>query len=245
LNRYGGTVELVHRLSRHVDGSVSYLFERVKLEEASISKEDLSQQGLDLLYNKSSITVGFISDWSSPVFSPTSCLWASTSIQASGLGLGSEYHFYKALLEVRHYQRLGGFVLSSRAKWGGIKSMDDDSFVPVEERLFSGGSRSVRGWPRAELGPIVDGVPVGGKALLEGAVELRHRLFWKISGAVFVDAGNVWKDNSDISLNEIRYSAGTGLRYGTPIGPIRIDFARPVDDERTSWLIHLSVGQAF
>lgn len=245
LDRYGGTAELDHRFARHVDGSLIYLFERVKLDEQSISTVDQSRPDLTLLYNKSSVAIGVTADMSSPALSPERGTRLYSSLQASGLGLGSRYHFYKLLLEIRHYRRLSGFSLSSRAKWGGIKSVDDDRFVPVEERLFSGGSKSVRGWPRAELGPIVDGVPLGGTGLLEGGIELRRPLLWKISGALFMDAGNVWEEIERISLGGIRYSAGTGLRYQTPIGPIRIDFARPVWDERTAWLMHVSVGEAF
>jgi len=245
VNRYGGDIELTRNFNRHLDGSVTYVFEQVGLDRQSVSPEALAGTQLDLLYNKSSVTVGISADMSSPSLSPSRGMRVSASVQASGLDLGSRYHFYKTLLEIRHYQQMRGFVLATRAKWGGIKSVDADRFVPVEERFFAGGSKSVRGWSRSELGPIMDGKPIGGNALAVGSLELRHGLFWQISGAAFMDAGNVWEKVQGISLAGIRYSAGAGLRYRTPIGPIRLDLARPVWDEVHKWQVHISVGEAF
>jgi outer membrane translocation and assembly module TamA len=72
---------------------------------------------------------------------------------------------------------------------------------------------------------------------------------------VFLDAGNVWSKFSDLSLGDLRYAAGVGLRYQTPVGPIRFDFGRqlnPIPGLRVNgelnnrkWRIHFSIGQAF
>ena len=60
-----------------------------------------------------------------------------------------------------------------------------------------------------------------------------------------MDAGNVWQDTYAVELGDLRYAAGAGIRFETPIGPIRFDMARPVWDEKKSWQWHLSVGHAF
>jgi outer membrane translocation and assembly module TamA len=55
----------------------------------------------------------------------------------------------------------------------------------------------------------------------------------------------VWRDVQNTSLDDLRYAAGLGLRYTTPIGPVRLDAARPVWDDQSLWQFHLSVGEAF
>lgn len=66
-----------------------------------------------------------------------------------------------------------------------------------------------------------------------------------VSGVAFMDFGNVWIPSFTYRLDEIRYSAGGGIRIGTPIGPVRLDVAVPVFDEVTDWQFIFSFGQAF
>ena len=147
---------------------------------------------------------------------------------------------------MRKYTKVGDFVLSLRGMIGGIHSSDSSQFVPVEDRFYSGGSNSVRGWARSQLGPKRNtGSPMGGKSITEMSIELRHRLFWKIEGAVFMDAGNVWSESFHYRFNELAYAAGAGLRYETPIGPIRLDVGVPLWNEKKRVQLFLSIGQAF
>jgi outer membrane translocation and assembly module TamA len=77
----------------------------------------------------------------------------------------------------------------------------------------------------------------------------------KLSGVLFVDGGNVWADPWDVQPNDLRWAAGPGLRYDTPIGPIRVDLGiqlNPIQGllingtpEGRRWRIHISIGQAF
>ncbi len=104
----------------------------------------------------------------------------------------------------------------------------------------------MRGWSRAELGPHnAEDVPIGGNSLLEASIELRHPIGGLLSGVIFSDFGNVWTGSFNYELGDLRYALGFGLRVGTPIGPIRLDFARPIYDEDTAWQFYLSVGHAF
>ena len=104
----------------------------------------------------------------------------------------------------------------------------------------------MRGWARAELGPQADdGTPIGGYSLLEGSVALRFPIIGIVSGAMFSDFGNVWMESYSFKFDDLRYAAGLGIRVSTPIGPIRLDVARPVFDDETTGQIHISVGEAF
>jgi outer membrane protein insertion porin family len=244
-NRYGNNVSLLHQFSGTLLGSITHTFERVDLDTTSVADVALGGDQLTDLYNKSSILLGFTFDNSSPIFSPSHGFYAATAFKFSGLGLGSDFHFTRSLWDVRRYQSLLGMVLAGRVKVGGIRSTDSHDFVPVEDRFYSGGSASVRGWARAELGPVVEDIPVGGKSLLETSIELRYPIIGIVSGVVFSDFGNVWLPSYSFHLDDLRYSAGLGVRVRTPIGPVRLDVAQPVFDDETTVQLHISVGEAF
>lgn len=202
--------------------------------------------GLTELYDKSSILLSFTYDGSSPPYWPNRGILSSLNFKLSGLGLGSKYHFSRTLADLRHYRNLLGMVLATRVRMGGIKSWDDGGFVPVEDRFFLGGSSSVRGWGRSELGPRdSEGTPIGGKSLIEASAELRYPIIGILSGAVFTDAGNIWLDEFSYRVDDLRYAVGLGIRVATAIGPVRLDAARPVFDDEDEIQVHLSVGQAF
>jgi outer membrane translocation and assembly module TamA len=128
--------------------------------------------------------------------------------------------------------------------------------LPASERFFAGGSTTVRGFQIDKLGAsntITEaGFPRGGDAMLILNVELRATV-WRDLGLVgFLDGGNVFARVADFDLAELRASPGFGLRYRSPIGPIRVDLGfklRPRElspgnfESRTAF--HISVGHAF
>jgi outer membrane protein insertion porin family len=131
-------------------------------------------------------------------------------------------------------------------KIGGIVPIRNNQFIPVEERFYAGGSYSVRGWARQRLGPIDPfGNPVGGQSLFEFSTEFRYPIYDLIRGVAFMDCGNVWLESYTWKLNKLRYSLGVGIRITTPIGPARLDVARPIFDEEKKVQFHFSVGHAF
>jgi outer membrane translocation and assembly module TamA len=132
----------------------------------------------------------------------------------------------------------------------------DAADVPFFKRYFVGGSSSVRGWGRFQVSPLSGtGLPIGGRTLMEVSTEARVRLTSRMSGVVFLDGGNVWTDPWQIEAGDMRWAAGPGLRYDTPIGPFRIDLGiqlNPISGllingqpERRQWRVHFSIGQAF
>jgi outer membrane translocation and assembly module TamA len=91
--------------------------------------------------------------------------------------------------------------------------------------------------------------------MLSFSTEMRAALKGKLGGVMFLDAGNVWTDFRAIDLGTIRYDVGAGLRYQTPVGPIRLDFGyqlNPIPGLEVNgqpqirpWRVHFSIGQAF
>jgi outer membrane translocation and assembly module TamA len=117
--------------------------------------------------------------------------------------------------------------------------------IPFPERFFSGGTNSHRGFPENQAGPrdLDTGFPIGGSAILFNKTELRFPLLGdNIGGVLFHDAGNVYSRLSNISfrfkqknLQDFDYmvhAVGYGIRYRTPIGPVRVDFAYSINPPR-------------
>jgi outer membrane protein insertion porin family len=185
-------------------------------------------------------------DGSEPRFSPQKGFVALMGFKYNGYIFNSDFNYTRFWLEARQYVKFKSVVFAFRAMGGGIHSGDEHEFVPVEDRFYSGGSTSNRGWQRAALGPLrVSGTPLGGKSVLEMNVEARFPLFWRLDGALFWDQGNVWAQPYTYRMNRLEYSAGAGLRVNTPIGPIRFDVGLPLWSEKRSPQFFLNVGQAF
>jgi len=164
----------------------------------------------------------------------------------SSKAFGSDYNYSKILIDLRRYHEIKPkVVLALRARAGHIESFGDTQSVPIYERLYGGGADSVRGIKDRYLGPAdMDGYPKGGNTSLIYNMELRFPVYKDFGGVAFYDGGGVWKDISDVDLTDLHHSVGMGLRYMTPIGPLRVDYGYEVSgghDKR----IHFSVGQTF
>ena len=106
-------------------------------------------------------------------------------------------------------------------------------------RFFAGGDESVRGYGYRELGPVDEsGHVIGGKYLLTGSIEYQHPVKDKIAVALFMDAGNAFNDWE----TDLKYSAGIGVRWKTPVGRLKADIAVPNDQSKDDFRIHISFG---
>jgi translocation and assembly module TamA len=148
---------------------------------------------------------------------------------------------------VRKYQKLNDdTVIAARGKIGSIQGATLAD-VPADERFYVGGSGSVRGFSYQSIGPQRAGDPTGGRGMVEGSVELRHKFTEDIGGVAFVDAGSLTEESApDFSGTSV--GAGLGLRYYTAVGPIRFDVATPLtNDDQTADKVqfYISLGQAF
>ena len=122
---------------------------------------------------------------------------------------------------------------------GGATAKSDFDELPPSVRFFAGGDQTIRGYDYKSLGPEdADGNVIGGSSLLTGSIEYEHRLFGKYYGAAFVDAGNAF-DGTD--LNAV-VGAGVGIKWRSPIGPIRLYVAHPFSLDETGIKLHVSVG---
>jgi outer membrane protein insertion porin family len=180
-------------------------------------------------------------------------------------GLGSSAKFAKMLGQYAFYRPYHSIVFANSLRLGLVKSFDG-SFVPTSQLYFSGGGNSLRGFPIDQAGPqrlvpfcnvlqqqtgcVNVTVPVGGRQLFILNSEMRFpvKLNKALGGVVFYDGGNVY---SAISLRNFadNYSntVGLGLRYATPVGPVRFDIGRnlnPVPGINPTQY-YITLGQSF
>jgi outer membrane protein assembly complex protein YaeT len=167
------------------------------------------------------------------------------------------FNYYAFAADARHYLPLSDrVVVASRLQIANLRPFgNEDSNVPFSKRYYLGGATTVRGWGRYEIAPLSDGLPIGGDSMLAFSAELRAVLHGSFGGVLFLDAGNVWADSLAYDLGDLRYAVGPGLRYQTPIGPLRFDLGyqlNPIpgllvdgNPQKRRLRFHFSIGQAF
>lgn len=161
----------------------------------------------------------------------------------------------KGFFQSATYERLGArtvLALSARLGLGRTLGTGEPLGLPFPERFFAGGDFGPRGFKVDTLGPLAPGTdgalfPTGGNALVLGGAELRTSLSRAFSLGTFVDVGNVYTLVRDIDLGDLRYSAGLGLRYKTPLGPLRVDWGYKLNRQagESPYRFHFTIGNAF
>jgi outer membrane protein assembly complex protein YaeT len=183
-------------------------------------------------------------------FNPTRGAIITVAADQAGEIWGGQANYYKMTGEVRKYTSIGwDAVLANRFKIGFADSLGKTSDgVPIFERFYSGGPGSVRGYGRWDIGPrSTDNVPLGGLSVLEGAVEVRRPIYKGLTGAAFVDFGDVSLRSFHPPITNLKFGFGPALMYTTPVGPVRLDLGFPFQKPRgdQAWQIYFSIGQYF
>jgi outer membrane translocation and assembly module TamA len=179
-------------------------------------------------------------------------------LEQAGGWMPGTFSYYNAIGEVRDYHtvRDGRITFAVQARYGSISPLHQESDIPLLKRFFLGGSGQMRGWTRFEVSPLSpSGEPIGGTSLLAATTEVRARLLPKLRGALFVEAGNVWRSSWSAHLDDLKFDAGPGLRVETRFGLIRVDLGYQLNrieglriggqPERHRWRINIGVGEAF
>jgi outer membrane protein insertion porin family len=179
---------------------------------------------------------------------PTRGFLGFTGIDVSNKLIASTFNFIQPKGIIAHYLPLGSrSTFLSFGHVEGIKVFGDDTLTR-DEKLFLGGDYSVRGFDQDALGPVgADGRPSGGQLLLAATFEFQTRLFSNFKFALFQDNGSITQDFSEIGLASMRHSAGAGLRYVTPVGPLRLDYGFKLDKKAGESIgrLHFAFGYSF
>ena len=162
------------------------------------------------------------------------------TVKGTAVGL-SETNWLAASLNYKVIRSFGDeYRFIARADAGAIlaESVQD---VPASERFFAGGDQSIRGWGLDVLGPNdpITNATVGGRYLAVGSLELERHIVGAWSGVVFTDFGNAFDPDYTAVWEQ---SAGIGIRFATPIGPVRLDLAYALTKDTPGFRLHFGLG---
>lgn len=241
--RQGGSIGVGKQLMRYLRGSLTYQYEQSELSDVTFDSIYF-QEGK---FVKSSITPALSWDNTDDYYVPRHGFAASTSLEYAGIGGDEEYiksytkfAFFYGLEDIIDYD----LILRYKARVGYIS---DQGYLPVNEKFYMGGIRSVRGYSSGSLSPKdEEGRLIGGKQTFSNSIEASIPLIEaaRMRLAFFLDYGMIGED----SFNEIKRSgAGAAIEWLSPMGPIQLIFATPLDDkpgDRTS-SFEFSMGTKF
>jgi len=243
LNRYSAAAGIEKKLSDNLKTELYYEFSFTDTFDVQpdvfLSKEDTGTLAI------SALKPGIIYDTRDNPFDPRKGILSVISLKATSPLLLSETNFLKLLFQGSAYQQLSKQFVAALSLRGGLAwGYHGTEELPIVERFFLGGRTTVRGYEQDTLGPKG---PTGGNAFLCGNIELRSYLGKGIGIVAFLDGGNVWQKVQDIEFGSIKYTTGLGLRYNTPVGPIRVDYGHKLQREKgeSAGELHFAIGHAF
>jgi len=189
-------------------------------------------QRYDRRNDKALPTRGYIAEWN------TRLGFAYGDDSISFFANELRYTWYREISE-DHRFAIGGRV-------GSIKPLGDDEKLPIDLRYFLGGPNSVRSFPDRELGPKIEGNPVGGLSYFVANAEYIRNITGPLRAVVFFDMGRL-SSGFDLEFEEIKYAVGLGFQLDLPIGPVRFEYGHALNPEsgEPTGAFHFAIGTAF
>jgi outer membrane protein insertion porin family len=235
--------ELSRKFGKHVEASLFGLTRYVIIYNTSIDPEVLGLPD----YIANSIGTSITVDYRDSALNPSKGWVFNSSNDLASSAFGSSIDFFRSTVRLSYYHPIGKGLLALGARGGIIVPFGSSNPLPIDERFFNGGSRSVRSYQERSLGPRdTKGHAIGGETFTVFNAEYIHPITGSLKGAVFFDAGSVGRNIED-GLGVTGYAVGLGLRYDLPIGPIRVDYGfNPVQGRNQPLgALHVSFGFAF
>jgi translocation and assembly module TamA len=221
----------VRHMRRHRDGLLQTLF----LEAINESFEAGTDSGQSTLFMPG---VSWDMRSAGKSVAPKRGWRLELELKAASEALLSDVDFLRGYVRMKGIESLLGGRLIGRGELG-FSLVGDFDELPVSQRFYAGGDNSVRGYGYRSLGPLdVNGDVLGGSNLLTASIEYERPVSGPWSVAVFADTGNAF-DDTEIDLH---HAVGIGVRWRSPVGPIRLDLAHPLDKDEDAIRIHFSLG---
>jgi outer membrane protein insertion porin family len=272
--RQGVGAEIVRRLTPAIRAGLRYSLGRTSTFDEALTEEE--QATIDRAFPQvrlSAFTGTLTRDTRDDGLDPTRGMFISAEGSVAARSLGGEVGFMRSYVQAQGFRTLPfgrRVVLAGRIAVGladGFRrevTVEDAGGNPVEqtiedlpasERFYAGGDTTVRGFELDRVGMpntiTEQGFPRGGNGLILLNGELRVPVWKDVGVAVFTDVGNVYERVTQIDLGELRGAVGLGLRYNSPVGPLRLDVGFKLDrrtiagelERRHEW--HFSFGHAF
>ena len=253
-NRYGGSVNYTVPLSEHDSVYASVGAEKREIvlgsDPATRITDFVNTNGDE--YTQFPATVSYVHDTRNRTIFPTEGQRHKVSLQAAVPGSDLEYQ--KASYDGAVYKPVTDnvtFAAKGRVGVGNASGKTDE--LPFFDKYYAGGINSVRGFDQSSLGTRDEkDDPTGGDLMVSGTAELQFPvpLAEDVKGlkmSTFVDAGNVYKDTGSFDSKELRYSAGVGAVWLSPLGPFEISYAKPLnaEDGDKEQQVQFSIGASF
>jgi len=231
----GVNAEFQRAIGLTMTGSVGYAYGQNRVTNSQTPPEE--QPLVDRLFptvTLSSVSSGLVRDTRDDPLDPTSGSLVGVDGEMALRGIGSEVGFAKTTFQGFLYRQLQrDLVFAAGARLGLARGFAVVEDLPASERFFAGGDRTIRGFALDRLGdePTIDvkGFPIGGNALIVLNSELRVPVTGALQVVGFLDAGNVFDRVRNFDLSRIRGGVGFGVRYRSPVGPIRVDLGFKLD----------------
>jgi len=242
--------EATAKLTQHVSKPITIIYD---LSYRRVTASELKIDPLLVPQLAQSVRVGiaevnFIQDRRDDPLDPHKGIYNTLDLGLATKVLGSQTSFARILARNATYHPFGKLVFARETQIGLLPAFaippntEAGDPIPLAERFFAGGGNTQRGFPENQAGPrdLLTGFPLGGSALFFNNTELRFPLYGaNINGVIFEDAGNVYSSIGAISFRTDQrnpqdfdymvHAVGFGLRYKTPIGPLRLDLADSIN----------------
>lgn len=260
LNSYGGSLSFFKNFFKKL--GVTLTFQGEIAETNRFNSLNIIDPDIFALKEESITTSMILSvSWEgrNNIFSPRSGVLVRSNFQWANSAFGGGDDFFKYNIDLAYYLPLfSGTILATSFRFGAvIPTNAAKSRIPQKERFFLGGDTTIRGYELNMVGDLENNQPIGNNAMALFNVEIRRHLFGNFWSAFFMDAGglseylsdffrtDIYKINDD---NNIKYTAGIGLRYMTIIGPLRLDLAFKLNNDlhdKEPWRYHFSFSYPF
>jgi len=246
--REEGSVQLSQRVGKAITLFYRYAYRRVSVGDLKVTPFLIPQLSQPVRVGIASINM--VQDRRDDPVDPRKGFYNTVDLGLASHAFGSQVSFARLLVRNATYHPLTKRLVFARStELGDIRPFhytgDPAQAIPLPERFYGGGGSTNRGFPELQAGPrdISTGFPLGGNALLFNQSELRFPLIGEnIGGVLFHDMGNVYSTLSNISfrvnqrdLEDFDYmvhAVGFGIRYRTPVGPLRLDLAYSINPPR-------------
>ena len=245
--REEGSIQVSQRVSKPVTAFYRFTWRHVAVSNLRI--DPLLLPRLAQSVRASIASFNLVQDRRDDPVDPHKGIYNTLDVGVATRFLGSQTSFVRFLGRNASYHRLGDKIVLARETQLGFEpafhippGSDPTDPVPLPERFYGGGGNTLRAFPENQAGPrdLKTGFPLGGTALFFNNTELRFPLIGtNINGVLFEDAGNIYSSPGNISFrvrqrgvtdfNYMVHAAGFGIRYKTPVGPIRIDAAYSIN----------------
>jgi outer membrane protein assembly complex protein YaeT len=248
--REEGSIQLSDRLSKSITFLYRYTYRHVTVDQSTLKISPFLIPLFSQPDRVGELSWSMIQDRRDDPIDTHKGIYNTMDISAAPRAFGSEITFGRFLGRNATYHPIGKkFVLARATTFGIVRPLhnasDAEDVIPLPEHFFSGGATSERGFPDLQAGPRdpTTGFPLGGTALLMNQTEFRFPLLGEdIGGVLFHDMGNTYNSLSSISFRADQHgigdfdymnqAVGFGIRYRTPIGPVRLDLAYSINPPR-------------